>query len=150
MLKGGMFKILPLSFLVLFCLLPTGNSYSFETRGQGQDCSKCHILSKEEASDLLKGVFPGIKVIDIKISPAKALWEVFSEIGSRKGIVYVDFSKKYVFSGAIISIKEKKNLTQERFTELNKIDVSQIPLEDALVMGDPKARIRVIVFDDPD
>jgi len=27
---------------------------------------------------------------------------------------------------------------------------SQIPLEDALVMGDQKARIRVILFTDPD
>ena len=52
--------------------------------------------------------------------------------------------------GSMVSIKEKKNLTQERFTELNKIDVSQIPLEDALVMGDPKAKIRIIAFDDPD
>jgi len=148
MVEKNMSKKLVLLLLTLFCPYLVGNCFGFETRGQ--DCSKCHILSKEEASDLLKGIFPGIKVIDVKISPAKALWEVFSEIGSRKGIVYVDFSKKYVFSGTIISIKEKKNLTQERFTELNKIDVSQIPLEDALVMGDPKARIRVIVFDDPD
>jgi len=147
MLREGMFKIL-LSFFMLFCFLPTGYSYSFETRGQ--DCSKCHILTKEDAADLLKSVFPGIKVIDVKISPSKALWEVFSEVGGRKGIAYVDFSKKYVFSGAIISIKEKRNLTQERFTELTKVDVSQIPLGDALIMGDPKAKVRVIVFTDPD
>jgi hypothetical protein len=30
------------------------------------------------------------------------------------------------------------------------VDVSQIPLEDALVMGDPKAKIRIVAFDDPD
>jgi thiol:disulfide interchange protein DsbC len=50
----------------------------------------------------------------------------------------------------LISIVDKKNLTQERLTELNKVDVSQIPLDDALVMGDQNARIRVIVFSDPD
>jgi thiol:disulfide interchange protein DsbC len=50
----------------------------------------------------------------------------------------------------LVSIGEKKNLTQERFIELNKVDISQIPLENALVMGDEKARIRVIVFTDPD
>ncbi len=33
---------------------------------------------------------------------------------------------------------------------MNKVDVTQIPLDDALVMGDPKARFRAIVFDDPD
>ncbi len=52
--------------------------------------------------------------------------------------------------GSLISIKERKNLTQERFAELNKVDVSQIPLNDALVMGGQKARIRVISFHDPD
>ena len=45
---------------------------------------------------------------------------------------------------------EKKNLTQESLTALNKVDVSQIPLKDSLIMGDEKARIRVIVFTDPD
>jgi thiol:disulfide interchange protein DsbC len=138
-------KLTPL-FLIIF-FLP---AYCFGFESRGQDCSKCHILSKEEAGDLLKGLFPGIRVLDVGISPSKALWEVFSEVGGRKGILYVDFSKKYVFSGAIISVKEKKNLTQERFIELNKVDISQIALDDAIVMGDPKARIRVIVFDDPD
>ena len=139
-------KLIPI-FLLILLFLP-GYCFGFESRGQ--DCSKCHTLTKDEATDLLKSVFPGIKVLEVGISPAKALWEVFSEVGSRKGIVYVDFSKKYVFSGAILSIKDKKNLTQERFTELNKVDVSQIPVDDAIVMGDPKAKIRVIVFDDPD
>ncbi len=68
----------------------------------------------------------------------------------RKGLVYIDFSKKHFFSGPLVFIAERKNLTQERLLELIKVDVSQIPLDDALVMGDPKARIRVIVFSDPD
>ena len=98
----------------------------------------------------LKDLFPDIKIVEIRVSPSKAFWEVFSESGGRKGLIYVDFSKKYLMLGSMVSIKEKKNLTQERFTELNKIDVSQIPLEDALVMGDQKAKIRIIAFDDPD
>jgi len=138
-------KLIP--FLFLFLFLP-GYGLGFETRGQ--DCSKCHTLTKDEATNLLQALFQGIKVLEVRISPAKGLWEVFSEVGNRKGIVYVDFSKKYVFSGAILSIKEKKNLTQERFAELNKVDISQIPLDDAIVMGDPNSRLRVIVFDDPD
>ena len=138
-------KLIPFLFILFF--LP-GYCLGFESRGQ--DCSRCHTLTKDEAAHLLQNLFQGIKVLDVQISPAKSLWEVFSEFGNRKGILYVDFSKKYVFSGAILSIKEKKNLTQERFSELAKVDVSQIPLEDALVMGDPKARIRVIVLTDPD
>ncbi len=136
-----------MSFLFFFLFLPVF-CFGFETRGQ--DCSKCHTLSKDEATNLLQPVFPGVKVLEVNISAAKSLWEVFSELSGRKGIIYVDFSKKYVFTGNLLSIKDKKNVTQERFSELSKVDVSQIPLDHALVMGDPKAKIRVIVFDDPD
>jgi thiol:disulfide interchange protein DsbC len=141
-------KLTIVTFLFLLALLPVGSASCFETKGQ--DCAKCHTLGNDEARDLLKGVFSDIKILDIRVSPSKALWEIFSESGGKKGLVYIDFSKKYLLLGPILSIKERKNLTQERFTQLNKIDVSQIPLGDALVMGDPKARIRVIAFDDPD
>jgi thiol:disulfide interchange protein DsbC len=148
MLKIAVLKPLIIIYLMLFFLLPIGSAYSFETKGQ--DCVKCHTLGNDEAKELLKGIFPDIKVLDIKISPMTALWEVFSESRGKKGLIYVDFSKKYLMLGSMVSINEKKNLTQERFIELNKIDVSQIPLEDALVMGDSKAKIRIIAFDDPE
>lgn len=143
-----MFLRLFANCLLLFCLLPTGYSYGFEARGQ--ECSKCHTLNKEETQDLLRNIIPDLVILDVRLSPVKAVWEVDLESRGRKGIVYVDFLKKHFFSGALTSIGEKKNLTQERFIELNKVDVSQIPLDDALVMGDQKARIRVIVFTDPD
>jgi len=135
-------------WILLLCLLPVSNSYGFEAKGE--ECSKCHTLNKDEARDLLKNVIPDVVILDVRLSPVKGVWEVDLESRGRKAIVYVDFLKKHFFSGALVSLGEKKNLTQERFTELNKIDVSQIPLEDALMMGDQKARIRVIVFTDPD
>jgi thiol:disulfide interchange protein DsbC len=138
----------PLIFLIIFCFLPTGYSYGFETKGQ--ECSKCHTLNKDEAKDLLKNVIPDLVILDVRLSPVKGVWEVDLESKGRKGIVYVDFLKKHFFSGALVSIAERKNLTQEKLVELNKVDVSQIPLNDALVMGDQKARIRVIVFTDTD
>jgi len=140
-------KLLYTFLLFFFLFLPSG-SHAFEDRGQ--DCSKCHKLSNDEARDLLKDMFPDIKVFSISPAPSKAFWEVYMESRGRKGLVYLDFSKKHMFSGAIVSIKEKRNLTQERLVDLNRVDVSQIPLGDALVMGDEKARMRVVVFTDPD
>jgi thiol:disulfide interchange protein DsbC len=148
MLRKTMLKAVLLNFLLLFCLLSVVNSYGFEA--QGQDCSKCHVLSNSEARDLLKNIIPDVVILDIRSSPAKGFWEVYLESRGRKGLVYIDFPKKHFFSGRLISIAEKKNLTQERLIELNKVDVSQIPLDDAIVLGDQKARIRVIVFTDPD
>jgi thiol:disulfide interchange protein DsbC len=95
-------------------------------------------------------MIPDVVILDIRLSSAKGFWEIYLETRGRKGIVYIDFLKKHFFSGNLISMMDKKNLTQERLTELNKIDVSQIPLDDAIGMGDQNARIRVIVFTDPD
>ena len=148
MLKRNMSKTSFLAFLLLFSLLPSTPSFCFE--GKGQDCSKCHTLSSDEAGDLLKGVIPDIRIINVKLSPSKGLWEVYLESGGRRGLIYVDFGKKHFFMGSLISIRERKNLTQERVAELNKIDVSQIPLDNALVLGDRNARIKITSFHDPD
>jgi thiol:disulfide interchange protein DsbC len=142
-----------LNRLIVFCLLTfyllsAGASFAFETKGQ--DCTTCHTLTTAEATDLIKGIAPDIKILEIRLSPAKPLWEVFAESRSRKMLLYVDLSKRYLFSGSLYSLKDKRNLTQESFTALNKVDVSKISVNDALVMGDPKARLRVIVFTDPD
>jgi len=134
--------------LFLLCLYPSLYSEAFETKGQ--ECSKCHTLSKDQARDLLKSVIPDVAVLDVQPSPVKGFWEVYLESRSKKGIVYIDFQKKHFLSGALVSLADRKNLTQERMIELHRVDVSQIPLHDALVMGDEKARIRVIVFTDPD
>jgi thiol:disulfide interchange protein DsbC len=138
-------KLLFFSVLALL-FLPLSYSYGFSEKGQ--DCSKCHTLSKDEAAELLKE-FGQVKILEVTASPVKSMWEVDVEAGGKKIPVYVDFSKKFMISGAIVSIKEKKNLTQERLTEINKVDVAQIPLDDALIMGDKKAKHKIIVFDDP-
>jgi thiol:disulfide interchange protein DsbC len=133
---------------IIFLLLPFLYTYSFsETE---KDRTESPNLTVDEALSLLKDLDPNIKVIAVKSSPIEGLWEVDIETGGRKVPVYVDFSKKHLISGSIFDIKEKKNLTQERLSEINKVDVSQIPLDDAVVMGDKNAKHRVIVFDDPD
>jgi len=136
-----------LSLVLVFVLIPV---YSFGFSEKGQDCAKCHKLTNAEAATLLKGLNPNFKIVNINFSPVKGLWEVIVETSGKKGIAYVDFSKKYFVSGSIVSIKDKKNLTQERFEDLNKVDVSQIPLADAIIIGNKNAKHKVIVFTDPD
>ena len=132
-----------LSMFIIFLLLPLLYSHGYSEK-------ESLSLSVDEAFTLLKDLDPNIKVIAVKPSPVEGLWEVDIEAGGKKGLVYIDATKKYLISGAIIAIQEKKNLTQERLDEINKVDVSQIPLDDAVVMGDRQARYRVIVFDDPE
>ena len=134
--------------VALSILQYASNSYGFSNKGE--NCSKCHTLKKEEAATLLKQLDPNIKVLGIKLTPLKSLWEIDVESGSKKAILYLDITKKYLIEGQILDIKGKKNLTQESGEVLNKIDASKIPLGDANVMGDKNAKKRVIVFTDPD
>ena len=142
-----MLRIAVFFHLLLLSLLPFSASFGFEAKGQ--DCSSCHTLKVGEAQELLKDV-PNIKILEVYQSPVKGFWEVYLESAGKKALIYIDFSKKYFISGSLFSIREKKNVTQERLNDLYRVDVSQIPLDDALVMGDPKAKIRIVAFDDPD
>ncbi len=117
---------------------------------KAHDCARCHTLKNDEAAAILKDMAPDLKVLEVGQAPVKGLWEVFLSAGGRKAVVYIDYSKKNFFSGTIFDMKARKNLTQERFEELNKVDVSKIPLDDALVLGDKNAKYKVIVFSDPD
>ncbi len=122
--------------------------------GCGGECSECHKLKTEEAEELLKeGSIPelrSVKVVGISQAQAKGLWEISIQKDGKKGILYLDFSKRYLIVGQIIELKSSKNITQERFLELNKVDVSRIPLDDSIVMGSKSAKHKVFVFTDPD
>jgi thiol:disulfide interchange protein DsbC len=114
------------------------------------DCSKCHTLTEEGAKELLSSFVPDVKILGVKPGPITGVWEVTLDTAGKKGLIYVDFSKKYLISGSFIDAKTKKNITKEKFDSLNKVDVSEIPLDDALLLGKKDAKIKVIVFDDPD
>ncbi len=108
------------------------------------------VISDEEAGKILSVLDPGIKVLSVERAPVEGLWEVVIESKGRKVIVYIDYARKNILFGNIFNVATKTDLTRKKFFEINRIDTSLIPLEDALVMGDPKARHKVIVFDDPD
>ncbi len=136
-------------FVFVILLAFTVPSYGFG--GCEQDCRNCHSLDKKEAQKLLEQLIPNIKILDVRMAPARGLWEVALETKDKKrGIAYVDFAKENVIVGEILKIKTRTNLTRERFMEINRIDFSQIPLDNALVMGNPDAKRKIVVFDDPD
>jgi thiol:disulfide interchange protein DsbC len=123
-------------------------AFAYDPQGSAKPCAQCHKLPAAEASQLLKGVVE--KVLGVAESEIKGLWVVDVESRGRKGSVYVDYSKKYLVGGSIIRLAGMENLTQQRGIELNKIDFGKIPLGDAIVVGKPEARLKVVVFDDPE
>lgn len=136
-----------LVYAVLF-LLPANDLPAFSSKGQ--DCHKCHSLKKEEAAAMMKNLDQNIRVMSVKPGPVKYLWEVGVDSQGKKGIIYVDLPKKHLFSGSLLTVQGQRNLTRERLAEIKKVNTSQIPLKDALVVGLKSAQNKVIVFDDPD
>lgn len=140
--------------VVLFLVFhPLRNSYAFS--GCEEDCQKCHSLSEQEVRFILEKMKANdAKILKIRMSPVKGLWEVAVEEKGRRGLFYVDFSRKYVLAGgSIVEVNAALNKTKERLDELNKdkrINPASIPLKDALVLGSNSAPGKVVVFTDPD
>jgi len=132
--------------------IASSRSYGFgEIQGSCEsDCQRCHHLTVEEATSVVKEINPEIEVVSVALSPVGGLWEVIVKARGKRSLAYVDFSKQYLITGDIIKVSTKKNVTDERIYDLSRIDVTAIPLDEALLMGRKDARFKVIVFDDPD
>jgi len=127
------------------------NAEGFASKMAGDvDCSKCHQLTIDEANTIIRGVNPEISVMGVAMSPVEGMWEVVIEKDRKKGIAYIDFSKNHIMTGSILQVSDKENLTNRRLYELSKVDISTIPLDEALYMGKRDAKYKVIVFADPD
>jgi len=148
----SIYCLLPAACCLLLLLISPNIAYS--SLGCDEDCMKCHTLSTNEVQKILVKIKnPEAKILKIQISPIKGLWEVAVEDKGKRGLFYVDFSKKYLIGGKIIEVNAAVDRTGERLKELNKnrrIDRSRIPLKDALLLGGKNASKKVIIFTDPD
>jgi len=121
------------------------NANAFQGPGCMGKCTDCHSLSRDEAAKMLKTEKFKAQVKDIRMSPVKGIWEVEIGQGDKVFIAYVDFAKKFLIEGKFTPLDKIGEPPS-----LKKIDLKKIPLDRAIVYGDPKAEKKVIVFDDPD
>lgn len=136
-------------FIVVAFLFYSQSSFAMSSDGCGAGtCNDCHSITKEETTLLLGSMVD--KVNSVEFSEVPGMWVAEVEKGDKKLPVYIDFSKKYLVSGNVIRLDDKENLTQQRSAQMNKVDVSRIPLEDALLLGSPSAPKKVVVFTDPE
>ncbi|MFO0753674.1 MAG: hypothetical protein U0411_10180 [Thermodesulfovibrionales bacterium] len=138
---------------LLFTAVPFfSQAGAFTDGGCDGDCKKCHSLSDQEVSGILKKTnLAEAKIMGIRISPVKSLWEISLENKGQRGILYIDFSKRFIVSGPLLEVASGIDKTQERYESIKRrVDLSRISLKDALVMGDRSAPHKVVVFTDPD
>jgi len=147
-----MLRLIQAIGLVLLTALFAGEALGFGDAGGAceSDCAKCHRMSLQEASGILRSVNPEIEALEVAMSPVRGLWEVVIMARGRRGVAYVDFSKQFILTGSILKAATRENVTTAKLYDVSKVDVSAIPVGEALVMGNPEARFKTIVFDDPD
>src|SRR3990170_5036454 len=131
----------------LFLVL-SSSSHAFMKGGGGGKCAQCHSLTRDEASILLEGAVDN--VLKAEQSAVGGLLAVDIEKGDKQWPVYIDFSKQFLLSGQVIRLSSKENVTETRIMRLNAVDVSGISLKNAVVIGDPEAKRRIIEFSHPD
>lgn len=144
------FAVVIAAVFLFFYAVP---AHSFSDSGCDGDCQKCHSITNEDVMGMLKKMNSTAKVVGIQMSPVKGLWEVTVDEEGKKGIFYTDFSKKYMIAGPIVELDSGSNKTRESIDKIQnsrKVDVSSIPLGNALVLGSRSAPKKVIVFTDPD
>jgi len=128
-------------------LLSISQVYAFGQEGCGAgSCSDCHSLDTKEAEGLFKGSVE--KVLRVEFAEMPGVWLVEVENNGKRFPLYVDFSKKFVVAGNIYRLPEEDTKVIKS-KQVTHVDRASIPLEDALVLGDPMAEQRVIVFTDP-
>jgi thiol:disulfide interchange protein DsbC len=114
---------------------------------------ECHSLTPAEAKTIVKDLGD---VKRVRMSQIKGLWELTLEKDGRKGVAFLDFAKKNILVGKIFPLKPGKVSELEAVDTPSAsngptvIDTALIPVESALVLGNPKGSGRLFVFTDPD
>jgi len=146
-----MFKVLLLTLAVSSIIVSP--SFAMAKEGCGGECTSCHSLTEKEAGELLKKT--GLSVKSVKQAPSKGLFELLVEKDSKQGVIFIDYGKKHLIQGMIVNLEtlqpasaHAQDLPQAK--QVTSVDVSKIPVDKAMVMGNPKGSKKLYVFTDPD
>ena len=85
------------------------------------------------------------KIDEVRPAAMPGLWEI--RIGNE--VRYTDPTGSYLIEGELIDLKAKKNLTEERLAQINRVDFATLPFKDALVWKNGTGKRRIAVFADP-
>lgn len=142
-----------LFFASAISVIVASPSFAMAKEGCGGACNVCHSLTQKEAGELLKGI--GVTVKSVKEAPAKGLFELLVEKDNKQGIIFVDYGKKHLMQGMIVSLENLQPVSahaQEmpQPKQVTSVDVTKIPVDKAMIMGNPKGSRKIYVFTDPD
>ena len=133
-------KITQLSAVAVLCLAawaaPAHCTEAANTPSQSPHLSAATIAKR----------LPNLPKIDeISKTPMNGLYEV--RMGS--DIMYSDADGSFLIQGALIDVKQKRNLTEERTEKLSAIAFDQLPMKSAFTQVRGNGKRKLAVFADP-
>lgn len=102
---------------------------------------------EKSIKETLEAKFPRLRINTITKTPYLGLYEVFA---NEDTIAYTDENAEYLFQGRIVDVKEQRDITAARRSDLNRINFNELPLELALKMVKGNGSRKMAVFADPD
>ncbi len=99
-----------------------------------------------ELREVLLKQFPATRVDEIRATPVAGVYEV----SMGKNLAYVDTSGRYFMFGHLYDMVGQKDLTELRKPQLDRIDFTKLPFEDAIKIVHGNGQRKIAVFSDPD
>jgi thiol:disulfide interchange protein DsbC len=123
----------------VFCVFSANTSHAAERNKT--------VLTPEQIKSKLEKSFENIKFE--KVIPAPQ-WPGMYEVVTESELAYTNADASILFAGQLVDTSTKENLSRQRWNDLNKVDVSSLPLENAIktVKGDGSRTL--FLFSDPD
>jgi len=114
------------------------------------EVAKPDVSKKVRELPIVKNLFG----TEVKVEEARDLGSIYEVVASFPGrdkqIVYVTKDGAYLISGGNLFDKDKKNLTKERHEQANKVNVSKLPLQDAITIKKGTGAKKLYLFTDVD
>ncbi|WP_299513650.1 DsbC family protein [uncultured Limnohabitans sp.] len=85
------------------------------------------------------------KIDEVSKTPMNGLFEI--RMGNE--VMYSDAGGNFLVQGALIDVKQKRNLTEERMDKLSAIPFDQLPLKTAFTQVRGNGKRKLAVFADP-
>ena len=139
-------------FLLLVLLTLAAPAFGFGKGAEGcsGDCTACHKVTLDEVKEIFRNIDPTLSVEEVTPAPARSLYQITLKKEGQVHVAYLDFSKNYLLAGQLIDIRNKRDLTRQSVEDADSINPADIPLEHAVVAGNPKGSKVLYLFSDPD
>ena len=107
-------------------------------KAEESSCLSDTNISVKEVKKALAPILGNAKVISVTDAPVEGLYEVTIEVNGKRIPVYLDCSLRYLISGEIIDVKQRKSLTREKVAKLNEQSLKEKLAKLEKVLGKEK------------